>query len=212
MDIKKNRGLIIFFLVIVCVIGGGVAMLISHYQSQVKIETANVAALQTERNKLKEKVYLAQNSAEKVNQEASEKTDSQNSTVVSSTTKINDLLSKFVSIMYANQDSNLLHRYEKMKPMLSGEALQQLKPASATPNTDNGQNAAKVSDVKTYISPADDEHIDVLTEYTLTSKVGDNDINSPMVLKVTVLNTNGAYSIDDFKTNSSFASNLSDRK
>lgn len=191
-----------------------VAMIIvaSQYQSHINILNSDITTLKNENQSLHERLYLTQNKSSKKNSADRNTSTEKQINDVSMTSKVNDLLNKFVSIMYANQDSNLLHRYEKMKPMLSGEALQQLKPASATPNTDNGQNAAKVSDVKTYISPADDEHIDVLTEYTLTSKVGDNDINSPMVLKVTVLNTNGAYSIDDFKTNSSFASNLSDRK
>lgn len=208
---KKKKNINVFYFIFA---GMAVAMIIvaSQYQSHINILNSDITTLKNENQSLHERLYLTQNKSSKKNSADRNTSTEKQINDVSMTSKVNDLLNKFVSIMYANQDSNLLHRYEKMKPMLSGEALQQLKPASATPNTDNGQNAAKVSDVKTYISPADDEHIDVLTEYTLTSKVGDNDINSPMVLKVTVLNTNGAYSIDDFKTNSSFASNLSDRK
>lgn len=210
----SKRDISLFIIIVLLMIGGSLAIEKFNLNSQSDQQlTTQLASTTKERDKYKAELAVKNNDAA-VKDSTTAKTKDSSSVGVQNVDlkQVDQCMTQFIQLMYANNDRNLMHRYEKMKPVLSGQALEQLKPKSDTPNTDDGKDAATITDIKNYVAPQSTSQIDVLSEYTLNSKVGDNEIKSPMILKVVMSVTDNHYSISQFKTNSAFASNLSERK
>ena len=114
---------------------------------------------------------------------------------------VSENLESLIVLIYSSKNKGLNDRYEKFKPLITGEAVQQLKPQSKDDDDDYINVPNQISNIVVYPKVENGKY-SALATYDMENKIDKKTYTNHMIMSVDFTKENGEMLISKIKFNS----------